>query len=344
MFNNIPNLFGRSFTTGYFLPALLGILATVGLLGIFGLVDLSPLSTVDILALITSTGIAAWVLGVLLAALNWEIVRFFEGYGTLNPLRLFTALERLRYDRLHRNLERLRIESVHYKSRNQPWPNQKRFNTLSLSAVTDFPEQRDMVIGTPLGNTLRAFETYTLTMYDAEAITLWPRLQAVMDESFAEIIDGAKAQFDFWVNLSLLSILLFMFTGILIVVTGIQSFMLMFLPIIVLYVTFSRARRAAAGWGELVKAAFDIYLPVLAAKLGYRLPLSRKEEREFWDHFSIAITYRLPGYLRDRQETPKPASEGRERLLEPDEETLESDVEDAIIDETVTTVEGQQSS
>ncbi|HUD66245.1 MAG TPA: hypothetical protein VMQ17_16780 [Candidatus Sulfotelmatobacter sp.] len=72
---------------------------------------------------------------------------------------------------------------------------------------------------------------------------------------------------------------------------------------IVLALLASRqARISAERWGEWVKASFDVFLPELCSKLGYKRPVSPKEEREFWLTFSQAITYRYPGSIDDLAE------------------------------------------
>ena len=76
------------------------------------------------------------------------------------------------------------------------------------------------------------------------------------------------------------------------------------------------ARKAAEGWGEWVKASFDVFLPELRAKLGFSPPETMEQEQELWKGFSQAIIYRYPSAimaLRDKW-PPKRDSESTDGL------------------------------
>ena len=47
-------------------------------------------------------------------------------------------------------------------------------------------------------------------------------------------------------------------------------------------------------WGDLVKAAFDCYLPALAERLGYKLPSTAKERKKFWQAVTDQAIYWVP--------------------------------------------------
>lgn len=44
-------------------------------------------------------------------------------------------------------------------------------------------------------------------------------------------------------------------------------------------------------WGSLVKAAFDCYLPDLAKRLGYELPLTGDDQKKFWISISRRASF-----------------------------------------------------
>lgn len=60
-----------------------------------------------------------------------------------------------------------------------------------------------------------------------------------------------------------------------------------------------RAHITAEQWGEWVKATFDVYLPVLCHKLGYKKRSSVEEERKFWLSLSQGMMYRDLFSLKD---------------------------------------------
>ena len=73
------------------------------------------------------------------------------------------------------------------------------------------------------------------------------------------------------------------------------------------WVASYRARSSAIGWGELVKATFDTFLPKLEKAIGIA-PGSQKQNRERWTGFSQAIIYRLPELMPERSR-PAPGTE-----------------------------------
>jgi hypothetical protein len=67
----------------------------------------------------------------------------------------------------------------------------------------------------------------------------------------------------------------------------------------VIFISWLRVRSAAVEWGEVVKSAFDVFLPELHKKLEFPIA-TREEERQMWERFSQAIIYRLPSSLPER--------------------------------------------
>lgn len=70
-----------------------------------------------------------------------------------------------------------------------------------------FPNEPEEVMPTRLGNILKNSERYSYQRYDMDAVLLWPRLYAVLPDSFVKSLDGAKASLDFMLVISSLSIL-----------------------------------------------------------------------------------------------------------------------------------------
>jgi hypothetical protein len=143
-------------------------------------------------------------------------------------------------------------------------------------------------------------------MYGFEAIDGWERLLAVIPKDYLQLIDSARAQVDFWVNLGMVFILL-----------QIEYIVLAFLTsthlqwwVILLFIalgTFAplRATSAAREWGDFVKSAFDVYRFKLLEALGIDLPNSREEEKALWNMYSQAIIYRLPERLPELKKNGK---------------------------------------
>ena len=91
---------------------------------------------------------------------------------------------------------------------------------------------------------------------------------------------------------------------------------------------YFRAIRAAQQWGDWVKAAFDLYLPTLAASMEIPAKEADDRARSAWNLFSRAVIYRNPDRLREianlRVSTPDETRvlKSRLRKLEADNEIL----------------------
>jgi hypothetical protein len=64
--------------------------------------------------------------------------------------------------------------------------------------------------------------------------------------------------------------------------------------LVVCRLAYEGALERARAWGELVKSAFDLYLPDLANKIGYELPRTACERRRFWDAVNSSFLYQEP--------------------------------------------------
>jgi hypothetical protein len=63
---------------------------------------------------------------------------------------------------------------------------------------------------------------------------------------------------------------------------------------IIAVLAYFQAAAHALAWGDLVKSAFDCYLPALIKQLGFVLPVSNSERREFWKEFNRLIFFQIP--------------------------------------------------
>lgn len=291
MFGELPKLLGRDFAIGFFLPFAVLLAATLGLLDAF---DLTPrvVDKLDDNLLIGTTvaGVSTWLGAIALMGVNRSIYRFFEGYGKTNPLQLLLFRQQKRYDRL---------EDEIVKAKASP-PSEKDPSKLRLEQVREFPE-RENLLPTRFGNVLRAFEVYPRIMYGIDSIPGWVRLVAVIPKEFLEIVNEARARTDFWVNLWLAGLVVaFEWVGFSIGIRQVGQWWVPLASLFVAWIAYRRALSAAVQWGELVKAAFDIYLPDLWKKLGAPPPASRDEERRAWERFSQAVLYRRPNRLPPR--------------------------------------------
>jgi hypothetical protein len=285
------------------------LVVNLALLQVFGLlpnaIALNTSNQVDVLLGTTLIGLISWISGVFLLVVNRDILRLMEGYGRFNPFRLpiFFKREKHRFQELKAQIKKLDNEYRECIKQGTEFPaaSREKRNRAMERAVERFPNEEQWVLPTSFGNTIRAFEVYPKVMYGLDAIPGWNRLLGVIPKEYSTLINDAKAQVDFWVNLWVLSIILILEYAIAGVVTS--QFKLWWFPILMLAVTFvayARARVAAIEWGDLIKAAFDIYLPELSKKLGFEKPANRDEEIALWHKVSQSIIYAKPEYMPPR--------------------------------------------
>jgi hypothetical protein len=299
MWGELPKLFGKSFAIGYFLPATAILLATLAVASNFGYYDI--LAAVLIKGEYKEwSGVAIslfmlWMVGVILMALNRPIVRIFEGYNRWNPLRILLSGKRRSFARLDAALDVLRRESEEAEITRSEWPAARAdlYSKLLASYSQEYPDQIDDVLPTRFGNAIRAFEVYSGVVYGLEAIDGWPRLLAVIPGDYRQMIDDAKAQVDFWVNLWMGGLLTAFLYAVLFVVDKTAPKPWIPLVGVLFALVAGRGARAVVGdWGALVMSAFDLFRGDLCKKLGYKMPATIDEEREMWNLLSDLMALR----------------------------------------------------
>lgn len=316
MFAELPKIFDRNFIIAFFLPAVMFVFASLWLLAGFNLLPkFLSFPPGEILPGATTLGIIAWLAGILLLVLNYTIYQVLEGYGTYNPIRLLGPLQRRRYQ-TNRRLRQTVEEEYEDGLINNEEPEDlgelvDRRIELHRQRADYFPEQ-ERLLPTAFGNAVRAFEDYPPDMYGVDSIVVWVRLLAVIPEDYRALIDTAKAQTDFWLNLWLLSILaLIEYVAVLIYARDIGMLWFPLLFALLVFIASSRATSAAIAWGDYVKASFDLFLPALRKKLQLPTPANIHEERKLWTSFSQMVIY----HDRDQVIRVPPADDKREKTL-----------------------------
>ena len=247
------------------------------------------------------------ILSLLLLGLNHPIIRIYEGYGRFHPLRWLANRRRRQFDRdvipvieaqAAIDLARKQSEEPHVT----PEHGKKLYN-----AVRSFPDQREHVLPTRLGNRFRAAEVYSRIVYGLDAIPAWPRLLSVMPEHARRSVSNSKAQLDFFVNLSLGG---WLAAASYVVLAAIQQRFevpwLLGLTVFVALGTYWLALTAASNYGEAVMSCFDLYRDSLAFQLGLIIPPSPDEERIMWQTVSRMMIYRSAARADELQRFRRP--------------------------------------
>lgn len=307
MFGELPKLFDRNFAVGFFLPVAIFVSLSGVILNSYVFQEgISNYLEIDLLAGTTVLGLLSWVGGIVLLAVNRDLYRFMEGYGTYNPMKLFRWFEQSRYRKSVKELEELDEEYLDCIESKKEFSAQsrKKRNKLMSQLAEEFPDQEEHLLPTPFGNVLRSFETFPRVTYGLDSIPAWGRLLAVIPKDYIELIDGAKSQVDFWANLGLIFVLLQIEYVGLALATGNQlNWWVVLLWVVLGTIAPLRATSSAREWGDYVKSAFDVFTPKLRETLGIELPKNRDEEFAQWQKFSQAIIYRAPEQMPELKQT-----------------------------------------
>jgi hypothetical protein len=305
MVEEVNKLFGRDFVIAFFVPSLAFITATMAYLYVSGrpvswlkIDPADPLKDSTFIALLT---LAA---SFCLMSVNRLVIRTLEGYWIFDLGRSVNFIQKARFRRLQSRIKTLTDEAIRCKEQNIEFTQRRKRNRVMQRAAQRFPSHEDQILCTSFGNTFRAFEDYPRVMYGLESIQGWSRLHTILPKEFRETVSSIRALTDFWANIWFLSLgFIFQYVGLeifsrgyfpgaLVVLNDFPAVWFLYAAITVALIACWQARIAAQQWGEWVKAAFDVYLPELCTKLGYKRPVDIKSEREFWKKVSEAIVYR----------------------------------------------------
>jgi hypothetical protein len=306
MLGEFPKLLGRTFAIAFLYPTTIVSILGLWIFDSFSSVDVLGWFGSDLVVKTSAAGFAILLLSVSLLVLNRELYRLLEGYGDINPIRLFRFLEKIRFEDLSDEFAKVESELAVFDEKNETAPAalERRWTNLRRDLTEQFPDESEYLLPTAFGNTIRAFEMYPRVMYGIGGVVGWDRLLGVIPREYHELVEDAKSRVDFWINLGFLGFLLYVFYIYLDISSKNEPSSLLFaIVLLVCVVAPLRARSAAAGWGNLVKSAYDIYLPVLREKIEMEACCSREEEMKRWSSFSQAILFHLPEQLpaRDKE-------------------------------------------
>lgn len=327
MFGDLSKLLDRDFAVGFVLPAAIFFAASDAL---WRLQDKSLAARLGVDAEanpwlgVTLVVLVVWLAALFLLSTNRVLVRLKEGYGwnvRWNPL---TWYQGWRLARLEKQIARLDAERLHAKSARKEAglsvPRADRFSEAKKSKlkaklvrrVRRYPDQRLFLLPTAFGNTIRAFEVYSRVMYGAEATELWDRLLTVVPKDYRELVDSARSQVDFWVNVWAVSV------ALLIECIVLERGMATEVPpwvygvlVGALVLASDLSRRTGELWGNRVRACFDVYLPELGKKMQLPRAETRQEERGLWEKTSSAMVYAKATSLPELRPSDAPEPGGQ---------------------------------
>lgn len=310
MLSSLPKLLDKNFVIGFFLPALLGLMLVAWTFT--PLPILEPLRNIAAsdkkLTDLTYIILIVSLLAIALLTSNNLQYRMLEGY--VPPLSWCIFLSRWQRHRF--NCLKAKIDPLEQKLRTGGLTHEESLKLAPLRRrlLACFPASIEQVLPTRFGNTIRAFEVYPFTVYGADGVPVWSRLAAVISKDFAAQVEDARSRVDCLVNITFLATLIaFMALGIALwnanwalhradaffgAPNGARLFQFGLGELVLGYLSYRWAIVQAATWGEIVKSAFDCFLPGLIRQLGYRVPDLEAERRRFWSDFNRRVVYQYP--------------------------------------------------
>jgi hypothetical protein len=314
MFSSLPKLADKNFIIGFLLPALLAILTALFLFN-----DMAPNGSLFDAALKEATvsatllAVSVWGIATILLLSNYWLYRILEGYvGPFNRQKW----RKVKQQEIVRKQQAMssRYEPKADSTVLEPIGEKTAYHRELLMFLKRYPTKEHLVLPTQFGNVIRAFETYPYHVYGIDSIPGWLRLQAVIPKEFQALLNDARAQVDFFVNTLFLSSAIAILAAtrcVLDIIANWRCFdnlSLVFPATAIVAIAIARiAYHAAVGlagtWGDLVKSAFDLYLPSLAKQLGYQLPDTESKRKAFWEAVTSMFLYWTP---LDPEAWPKP--------------------------------------
>jgi hypothetical protein len=224
--------------------------------------------------------IAGTALGLLLHPFQVRVVKVLEGYWPSHvPVGLLRASSEARYRRRQRALQELaRTEKPlnRWEARHPGLIERRREDARSRLAAMPFDEER--VLGTRLGNTLRASEDLAGARYYLESVEVIPRLYPIAPPVMVDLIEDARSQMDVMASFVLVSMLATAYGLVMLAPYGPW----LAVPVVTYLLAWGCYRScvtAAAAYGRTLMWAIDLYRFELIEQLRYEPAKNAADER-----------------------------------------------------------------
>jgi hypothetical protein len=311
---DITGVFSRYFVVGFFLPAYISLVSLwLAASSQFIPNVLEQHSQGTELLILGAVGLVA---GLALSGSSYLITRVFEGYPLAQVIgwpvlgrlaRAVRAVQRRSYNRLRG------VRDDESKT-----PEERTLAAWRLEKF--FPHEPEDLLPTRLGNAIRAFELHSNVRWGLDGVTIWPRVDALLNSDERELHVDAKIDLYVFVNAALGAFTV----GVCLVVDKAVNapnsalyWPLYAVPFVGGYVLYRAALGPAANWGEVVRASIDLHRLDVYEKLGVRAPLSFSDERQLADRINFALLYGTPPLEDDlwRKESDEEGEQPKAGLL-----------------------------
>jgi len=237
--------------------------------------------------------VAAMLALVLIASLilhpfQFSLVRLLEGYWESSRIgRPLSALGTELHRRRRRRLDQLAHDpQTRQELERQQW---------AADIFDQYPDE-DRLLPTRLGNTLRAAEDEAGRRYNLPTIAIMPRLYPYFSDRFATVYVDRRNQLDAAVRFCAILALAAVISAGLLLANGGPWRLLPAVIVLLAWISYQAAVRAAANFGQALFVALDLHRFDMIKALHYPLPANRAEELDFNERLGkfFTIGYPLP--------------------------------------------------
>jgi hypothetical protein len=211
-----------------------------------------------------------------------RLLRWAEGYGPrpLWPLRFALARRwEKKAQRMEERWQELAERCGGDPERLSP-PERAEYARLDAFRLR-LPVDPGRMMPTLLGNLLRAAEEHAWVRYGLEAGVCWPRLWFLLPRDVREEIAAARSRLNEatrWFG-----------WGLLFVVWTVWAWWAAPVGLLIAGLAWQGMTRAALVYGDLVRAAFDLYHPLLFEHLGWPKPKGPEDGRRLTEYLARGI-------------------------------------------------------
>jgi hypothetical protein len=169
---------------------------------------------------------------------------------------------------------------------------------LSVDDLNAYPSSVEDVLPTRLGNALRAMERYGVERFGLDSQLLWYELQSITSPTLRRDTEDARASVDFFlagvVHASLLCLVSTCVAAASLVTrsplaTG--SVCVALISLVLIPLSYREAVRNVEEWRSAVQALVNVGRDGLFTALGFRKPMTFRQEREFWNAYRALVVY-----------------------------------------------------
>jgi hypothetical protein len=309
--DKLGGFFDRRFILAYVIPSLILLLLVIGILQTFyGLQPtLNWWTRLDGQEKILF-GVAALLIVILLAStfemITAPVVRLYEGYWNDGELKRLAIAHHKKKKNKYARITRRKELSTEYEvllAEKEAAVDEKRRDSIDEQLLKidaekrleekhakdacyyTFPLDDDLLKPTRLGNVLAAAEEYSHQVYRLDAVIWWPRLAALLPESFRIQVDAALTPMLAVLNLSMIFTFSALIEGCLFLYQHqwLLGVLICLIGSVLAWICYLSSINQATVYGRFVRVAFDLYRHEVLKKMHIPIPNNPVEERLMWD-------------------------------------------------------------